>query len=81
MTRCGSGLILAAALGPLAATALPAKGEQDLGPLIVSGEAQVGERDVRGDDDSAKFEEYRDVGATPAPTRKSASSTFGFWAR
>jgi MtrB/PioB family decaheme-associated outer membrane protein len=38
-----------------------AAGEQTLGPLVVSGQAQLGGRGVFGDTDSGKFEEYRDV--------------------
>ena len=51
----------ALALGAIALAALSAGAEQELGPLIVSGEAQVGGRGISGDDDSAKFEDYRDV--------------------
>ncbi len=61
MRRHGPRLVLAAALGALAVAAPPAQGELELGPVLVSGEAQVGWRGVWGDTDSAKFEEYRDI--------------------
>jgi len=56
-----SAAAFAAALAPVTLVALPSAAEQELGPLLVSGEAQVGGRGVWGDTDSAKFEEYREV--------------------
>ena len=44
MTRRSFALALAFALGANTVAALPARGEQELGPIIVSGEAQVGGR-------------------------------------
>ena len=40
---------------------LHAAGEQDLGPVIVSGRVEFGGRGAEGNEDSAKFEEYRDI--------------------
>ena len=56
---------LAVALGVIGVTALPARAEQELGPVIVSGEAQVGGRIYWDDNGSAKFEEYRDIPEDP----------------
>lgn len=53
--------VIAAVLGAIALTAGAADAEQELGPVIVSGEAQIGGRGVWGDTDSAKFDQYRDV--------------------
>jgi MtrB/PioB family decaheme-associated outer membrane protein len=65
MRRRGSAAALAVALGVIGMTALPAGGEQELGPVIVSGEAQVGGLIYWDDNDSAKFEEYRDIPEDP----------------
>jgi MtrB/PioB family decaheme-associated outer membrane protein len=48
-------------LGAISLAAPSASAEQELGSVIVSGEAEVGGLFVWDDNDSAKFEEYRDV--------------------
>src|SRR3990172_5659853 len=59
----GVGRVLRAAAG--AALALlhagPAAAETKLGPVTLSGEAELGGRIVWGDEDAEKFEEYRDL--------------------
>jgi len=61
MRRRKSALTLAAALCAISLAAWPARAEQELGPVIVSGEAEFGGGFVWDDNDSAKFEEYRDI--------------------
>src|SRR5262245_33294622 len=46
----------------LATGAAAARADVDVGPGLLSGWVETGGRLVTGDDDSGKFEEYRDVG-------------------
>lgn len=61
MRRAVPAQALAAALGVFALAPGPAGAEEELGPVIVSGEAQLGGRGVWGQSGSAKFREYRDI--------------------
>jgi MtrB/PioB family decaheme-associated outer membrane protein len=65
MRRRGSAAALAVALGVIGGAVLPAGAEQELGPVVVSGEAQVGGHIYWDDNNSAKFEEYRDIPEDP----------------
>jgi hypothetical protein len=57
----GSASVLATLLGAISFGAIPAGAETELGPFIISGEAELGGGFVWDDNDSAKFEEYRDI--------------------
>lgn len=51
---------LAVALGLLLSTPSPGSAQTDLGPVIATGEAEVGGRGISGDFRSSKYEEYRE---------------------
>ncbi|MBI4390970.1 MAG: MtrB/PioB family decaheme-associated outer membrane protein [candidate division NC10 bacterium] len=55
------GAALALALGPLLVSGpSPARAESDLGPVVLTGEVEVGGRGVSGDWGSSEYEEYRE---------------------
>jgi MtrB/PioB family decaheme-associated outer membrane protein len=55
-SRTGSAL-----LGLVLLCAAPAAAQKDLGPVVLSGEVELGGRLVWGDENNAKFQEYRDL--------------------